>query len=141
MTTEFTPIAASIGGALIGIASALLLILYGKVAGISGAVQVLFSPFKLGTQWKLAFISGLVFAGVIVKNISPEWLTGDLNLPKWLIVIAGLLVGAGTYLANGCTSGHGVCGMSRLSRRSWVATLTFMAVAFITANLVAFVLR
>ena len=75
-------------------------------------------------------------AGVAVRVFAPSLLEGELQLPPWLIVVAGLLVGAGTTLANGCTSGHGVCGMSRFSTRSWVATCTFLLVAFITANLV-----
>lgn len=134
MLTEFTPISASIGGALIGIASAILLVVFGKVAGISGAVQSLLNPLQKGAGWKLVFVAGLLIAGVIVQFVQPELLVGELDLPLWLIAVAGLLVGAGTSLANGCTSGHGVCGMSRFSGRSWVATITFMAIAFITAN-------
>ena len=132
--TEFTPISASIGGALIGIASAILLVVFGKVAGISGAVQSLLNPLQKGGGWKLVFVAGLLIAGVVVQFVQPDLLVGELDLPLWLIVVAGLLVGVGTSLANGCTSGHGVCGMSRFSARSWVATITFMAIAFITAN-------
>ena len=132
--TEFTPISASIGGALIGIASAILLVVFGKVAGISGAVQSLLNPLQKGAGWKLVFVAGLLIAGVIVQLVQPELLVGDMDLPLWLIVVAGLLVGVGTSLANGCTSGHGVCGMSRFSARSWVATITFMVIAFVTAN-------
>ena len=132
--TEFTPISASIGGALIGIASAILLVVFGKVAGISGAVQSLLNPLQKGAGWKLVFVAGLLIAGVIVQLVQPELLVGEMDLPLWLIVVAGLLVGVGTSLANGCTSGHGVCGMSRFSARSWVATITFMVIAFITAN-------
>ncbi|GAA0300169.1 YeeE/YedE family protein [Psychrosphaera haliotis] len=134
MLTEFTPISASIGGALIGIASAILLVVFGKVAGISGAVQSLLNPLQKGAGWKLVFVAGLLIAGVIVQLVQPELLVGEMDLPLWLIVVAGLLVGVGTSLANGCTSGHGVCGMSRFSARSWVATITFMVIAFITAN-------
>jgi len=79
---------------------------------------------------------GLLLAGVFIQLFAPELLVGELNLSPWMIIIAGLLVGAGTTLANGCTSGHGVCGMSRFSARSWVSTCTFMAIAIITANLV-----
>ncbi|MUH73328.1 YeeE/YedE family protein [Psychrosphaera haliotis] len=134
MLTEFTPISASVGGALIGIASAILLMVFGKVAGISGAVQSLLNPLQKGAGWKLVFVAGLLIAGVIVQLVQPELLVGELDLPLWLIVVAGLLVGVGTSLANGCTSGHGVCGMSRFSARSWVATITFMVIAFVTAN-------
>jgi uncharacterized membrane protein YedE/YeeE len=136
MITEFTPVSAAIGGALIGIACTLLLVLYGKIAGISGIVKSVFAKANSDSRWQLYFILGLLLAGVAVRVFAPSLLEGELQLPSWLIVVAGLLVGAGTTLANGCTSGHGVCGMSRFSARSWVATCTFMLVAFITANLV-----
>ncbi|MFT7279357.1 MAG: putative membrane protein YedE/YeeE [Gammaproteobacteria bacterium] len=136
MITEFTPVSAAIGGALIGIACTLLLVLYGKIAGISGIVKSVFAKANSDSRWQLYFILGLLLAGVAVRVFAPSLLEGELQLPPWLIVVAGLLVGAGTTLANGCTSGHGVCGMSRFSTRSWVATCTFMLVAFITANLV-----
>jgi len=136
MVTEFTPLSAALGGALIGISCALLLVLFGKVAGISGLVKSLFTPLKPDNVWKVCFITGLLIAGVATSLIAPELLEGELSLPPWLIIIAGLLVGVGTSLANGCTSGHGVCGMSRFSTRSWVSTCVFMLVAVITANLV-----
>jgi uncharacterized membrane protein YedE/YeeE len=136
MVTEFTPLSAALGGALIGISCALLLVLFGKVAGISGLVKSLFTPLKSDNVWKVCFITGLLIAGVATSLIAPELLEGDLNIPSWLIIAAGLLVGVGTSLANGCTSGHGVCGMSRFSTRSWVSTCVFMLVAVITANLV-----
>lgn len=136
MTTEFTPLSAAIGGGLIGLACALLLVLFGKIAGISGLIKALFNPLANTSRWKLFFVAGVILAGVAVQIFSPELLVGELTLPPWMIIIAGLLVGAGTTLANGCTSGHGVCGMSRFSARSWVSTCTFMAIAIITANLV-----
>ncbi|NMF48690.1 YeeE/YedE family protein [Pseudoalteromonas arctica] len=136
MITEFTPVSAAIGGALIGIACTLLLVLYGKIAGISGIVKSVFTKANSDSRWQLYFILGLLLAGIAIRVFAPSLLEGELQLPPWLIVVAGLLVGAGTTLANGCTSGHGVCGMSRFSARSWVATCTFMLVAFITANLV-----
>ncbi|WP_372763361.1 YeeE/YedE family protein [Pseudoalteromonas sp.] len=136
MTTEFTPLAAAIGGGLIGLASAFMLVLYGKVTGISGLVKAIFTPLAHSARWQYSFVIGLLLAGVVVQIAAPEWLVGELDLPWWLIIVAGLLVGAGTSLANGCTSGHGVCGMSRFSARSWVATGVFMLVAVLTANLV-----
>lgn len=139
MVTEFTPISALIGGALIGLASAALLLLYGKIAGISGVVQGLFAPFKSQNSWKLAFVLGLISAGLLVSVVAPEWMQGELALPPWLIVLAGLAVGLGTTLGNGCTSGHGVCGMSRFSGRSWVATIVFMVVAIVVANAMSFI--
>lgn len=136
MVTEFTPVSAAIGGALIGIACTLLLVLYGKIAGISGIVKSVFAKANSGSRWQLYFILGLLLAGVAVRVFTPSLLEAELQLSPWLIIVAGLLVGVGTTLANGCTSGHGVCGMSRFSTRSWVATCTFMLVAIITANLV-----
>ncbi|MEM6983560.1 MAG: YeeE/YedE thiosulfate transporter family protein, partial [Pseudomonadota bacterium] len=123
-------------GGLIGLACALLLVLFGKVAGISGLIKSIFNPLAAASRWKLCFVMGLLLAGVFIQLFAPELLVGELNLSPWMIIIAGLLVGAGTTLANGCTSGHGVCGMSRFSARSWVSTCTFMAIAIITANLV-----
>ncbi|PHQ95304.1 MULTISPECIES: YeeE/YedE thiosulfate transporter family protein [unclassified Pseudoalteromonas] len=136
MTTEFTPLSGAIGGGLIGLACALLLVLFGKVAGISGLIKSIFNPLAAASRWKLCFVMGLLLAGVFIQLFAPELLVGELSLSPWMIIIAGLLVGAGTTLANGCTSGHGVCGMSRFSARSWVSTCTFMAIAIITANLV-----
>ncbi|MBO7926214.1 YeeE/YedE family protein [Pseudoalteromonas sp. K222D] len=136
MVTEFTPVSAAIGGALIGIACTLLLVLYGKIAGISGIVKSVFAKANSGSRWQLYFILGLLLAGVAVRVFAPSLLEAELQLSPWLIIVAGLLVGVGTTLANGCTSGHSVCGMSRFSTRSWVATCTFMLVAIITANLV-----
>lgn len=136
MTTEFTPLSGAIAGGLIGLACALLLVLFGKVAGISGLIKSIFNPLAAASRWKLCFVMGLLLAGVFIQLFAPELLVGELNLSPWMIIIAGLLVGAGTTLANGCTSGHGVCGMSRFSARSWVSTCTFMAIAIITANLV-----
>ena len=104
MVTEFTPIAAAIGGALIGIACALLLVLYGKIAGISGIVKSVFNKQTAESRWKLYFIAGLLLAGIAVRIFAPSLLEGELSLSPVLIVIAGLLVGMGTSLANGCTS-------------------------------------
>ena len=134
MITEFTPISALIGGALIGLASAALLLFYGKIAGVSGVLQALFNPFRSENSWKLTFVLGLIAAGLLTSWLAPEWMEGELRLPPWLIVVAGLAVGLGTTLGNGCTSGHGVCGMSRFSGRSWVATIVFMVVAIVVAN-------
>ncbi len=134
--TEFTPYAALIGGGLIGLSSALLLIFYGKIAGISGLVENLLEKVNKQDFWQIAFVAGLLVAGVLVQLVAPGLLKGELSIPTWLIVVSGFLVGFGTRLGNGCTSGHGVCGMSRFSLRSTAATITFMLVAVIVANLV-----
>jgi uncharacterized membrane protein YedE/YeeE len=129
----FTPVAALAGGGLIGLAASLFLLTQGKVAGISGLFGGLLArPVKDGPV-RLAFVLGLVLAGLAAHLLAP----GELAAPppsRSLIVlaIAGLLVGFGTRLGNGCTSGHGVCGLGRLSGRSLVATLLFMATGALT---------
>lgn len=120
------------GGVLLGISAVLLLLINGKIAGISGILNGALSPVKGDALWRVLFIAGLVFGG----GISVFWLDqpkinlSDINLP--LLLAAGFLVGLGTRLANGCTSGHGICGIGRLSVRSIMATCTFMLVAGLT---------
>jgi uncharacterized membrane protein YedE/YeeE len=134
--TIFTPIASLLGGLLIGISAVALMACQGRVAGISGIVSRLLPPYQdrenLG---RAAFILGLVLAPVSWKLHTghPVAQTVSANLP--MMVAAGLLVGFGTVLGNGCTSGHGVCGLARFSTRSLVATLVFMAAAFATVYL------
>jgi uncharacterized protein len=128
---HFTPIASLVGGLLIGLASALLWILNGRVAGITGIVGELFRRVPGEARWRLAFIGGLVGGGALVHAIHPA----SFDLPRGgtgLLIAAGLLVGFGTRLANGCTSGHGLCGVSRLSPRSLAATCVFMIVGMAT---------
>ncbi|MEO1596040.1 MAG: YeeE/YedE family protein [Pseudomonadota bacterium] len=128
--TTFTPIAATIGGALIGLAAVLLMWLNGRIAGISGILQG--AAFSRGAErsWRLAFVAGLVLGGALYLLVTDGTLLTREGVSPWLIVTAGLLVGVGTRLGSGCTSGHGVCGISRLSPRSLVATLSFMATGF-----------
>ena len=124
---NFTPYSALIGGALIGLAAALMLLLSGRIAGVSGIVGNLLRPAKGDWGWRVAFVAGLVVAPLLVQwaTDNPVSITIDSNLA--LLVSAGLLVGFGTSLGSGCTSGHGVCGISRLSPRSILATVVFMA--------------
>ncbi len=130
--TEFTPIASTLGGLLIGTASATLLLLHGRVAGISGIVGALFDPSTADRSWRVAFVAGLLATGAIAYALVPASF-GDAGLTSPAgLVVAGLLVGVGTRLGGGCTSGHGVCGMSRLAPRSLTATALFMVVAIIT---------
>ena len=139
METDFTPFASLLGGALIGLSAILLLAAHGRIAGISGIVYRMVPPSidRAGLPQGIIFIIGLLLAAPLwllltgaapVQMISSNWL---------LLVIAGLLVGFGSVIGNGCTSGHGVCGISRRSARSLAATATFMASAFVTV----FVLR
>lgn len=130
----FTPISALIGGALIGLAATILILFNGRVAGISGIVRGIFFGEKNEKRWRFIFLIGLLLSPFIYSLFAPlPSLEISNNYAK--IAIAGLLVGFGTRLGSGCTSGHGVCGIARLSRRSIVATLVFMAAAIVTVYL------
>lgn len=128
---HFTPWASLAGGALIGIAAAMLILLSGRVAGVSGILGGLLIPRRAEVPWRVAFLLGLIAAPFVVapSEIRIDAGTGTL-------ILAGLLVGVGTSYGSGCTSGHGVCGLSRLSPRSLVATLAFMAAGFLTVYVV-----
>src|SRR5687767_11174916 len=127
---HFTPLTSLAGGALIGIAAAMLLLLSGRVAGISGIVGGLLRPHRGDVAWRLAFVGGLLAApaamAVLGQGHAPR-----IDAGFGTLVAAGLLVGVGTSYGSGCTSGHGVCGLSRLSPRSLVATLAFMAAGIV----------
>jgi len=132
---NFTLIASLLGGLLIGIAAALLILFNGKIAGISGILGGLISANQEDLFWRIAFLVGLIISPSVWQLFSPlPSIEVSSNIS--LLVIAGLLVGFGTRVGSGCTSGHGVCGISRYSTRSIVATLLFMAVGFITVYLV-----
>ena len=121
---DFTPISALLGGALIGLASVWLLAANGRIAGISGILHGLFAP--PGTPWRAAFIAGLLLAG-IAWQLAGAPVPLRAGFPLGWAAAAGLLVGFGTRMGGGCTSGHGVCGLGRLSARSLVAVVVFMA--------------
>ncbi|MAZ66815.1 MAG: hypothetical protein CMF25_06865 [Kangiellaceae bacterium] len=132
--TEFTPVTSLAGGLMIGLAVALLWLFNGKIGGISGicASAVLAPSERL---WKGIFLIGLVLGGALFYYLSGNPFVPLTDQNEWRIITAGLLVGIGTQLGSGCTSGHGVCGMSRLSPRSIVATITFMLTAGVTVYL------
>ena len=132
----FTPWSALIGGMLIGLAAAMFALLNGRVAGISGVLGGLFKPMRGDIGWRVAFIGGLVSAS-LVYGLFATLPAVQIDASYVALVVAGLLVGVGTRYGSGCTSGHGVCGLSRLSPRSLVATLAFMGAGFVTV----FVLR
>ena len=122
---------ALIGGTIIGIAVSFMLLLNGRVTGISSIINNTFSAVKGDTAWRVFFILGLFLGGLFMKWFNPDVFTGALLTESWTTVIAGLLVGFGTVLGSGCTSGHGVCGISRLSLRSIVATMVFISAGII----------
>lgn len=137
----FTPLPALAGGILIGISASVLLALHGRIAGISGIVGGLFERNSKESGWRGAFLVGFIAASYVLAFVARPALTPTLgSRPALLIVVSGILVGVGTQLGNGCTSGHGVCGISRLSKRSLVATATFMAVAMMSTFVVEHVL-
>ena len=137
---HFTPLASFAGGLLIGAAAAMLLLLNGRVAGISGIVGGLLAPRRADIAWRLAFIGGLIAAPAL-WFLSGAALAPRIEAGFGMLALAGLLVGAGTSYGSGCTSGHGVCGLSRLSPRSMVATAAFMLAGFVTVFLLRHALQ
>jgi len=132
---NFTPISAAIGGALIGLAAVLLMLFNGRIAGISGIADGLINPRTDDRLWRLAFIVGLIAAPLAAALVGHAVQIPQMPASYAVIAVAGLLVGFGTRLGNGCTSGHGICGIARLSPRSIVATLVFMVAAIIVVAL------
>jgi len=125
---------ALVGGALIGAAAALLFVTHGRIAGISGVLGSLLPPAARDRDWRLAFLGGLLAAGLVSSLVAPSLVGASVrSLP--LVIGAGLLVGFGTRLGSGCTSGHGVCGLSRLSIRSLIAVAIFMTTGALTASI------
>ena len=132
----FTPWSSLLGGVLIGVAAAMFALLNGRIAGISGVLGSLLTPVRGDVGWRAAFIAGLVGAPLLYALFT-ELPAVQIDASYGALVAAGLLVGIGTRYGSGCTSGHGVCGLSRFSLRSLVATATFMGAGFLTV----FVLR
>jgi uncharacterized protein len=137
---NFTPVPALIGGLLIGASAALFLILNGRIAGISGILGGLLQPANSDTRWRLAFLAGLLIAPLVYAGLGGTLPPVSLDVPLWLLAVAGLIVGFGTRLGAGCTSGHGVCGIGRGSPRSLAATAIFMTTAIITVLITRHVL-
>lgn len=137
---NFTPLSALIGGLMIGASASAMLLLDGKVAGISGIFAGLLRPVRGDTLWKLLFIAGLLAGGLLLRMLLPHAFDFGIVRSPGVLATAGLLVGVGTRVGKGCTSGHGICGVSRMSARSMVATATFIAsgaaVVFIVNRLV-----
>ena len=135
---HFTPWSSLTGGIVLGIASALFILINGRILGISGILGGLLPPKVGDTTWRIAFLLGMFAAPTVFHAVVPaEYITAPrIEATEWMIVVAGLLVGVGTRYASGCTSGHGVCGLSRLSPRSLVATASFMSAGFVTVYVV-----
>jgi uncharacterized protein len=132
-TTAFTPIASLAGGALIGLSAVMLMALMGRVAGVSGIAARLLPPYEdKEFAGRLAFVAGLVAAPVVALVATGRLPAQTIGANGAVLVVAGFLVGFGSVWGNGCTSGHGVCGLSQLSVRSLVATMTFMVVGIAT---------
>ena len=136
---QFTPWSALAGGVLLGIASALFILLNGRIAGICGIVGGLYSPQRNDIAWRIAFILGLMLAP-LAWSLIDTLPNIDIKASNSLLVISGLIVGISTRYGSGCTSGHGVCGISRLSPRSIVATLAFMGTGFLTVYIMRHIL-
>ncbi|HUD87708.1 MAG TPA: YeeE/YedE thiosulfate transporter family protein [Xanthobacteraceae bacterium] len=126
---NFTPISAAIGGALIGLAAVLLMLFNGRIAGVSGIMGGVFNPRSDDRLWRVAFIAGLIAAPLAAAFAGHAVAIPQMPASIVVIAVGGLLVGFGTRLGNGCTSGHGICGIARLSPRSIAATLVFMVAA------------
>lgn len=133
---NFTPFQSLLGGLLIGAASAAMLVLNGRIAGISGITGGVLRMSRGDTLWRALFVLGLVGGGAIYHVIAPEAFANTLDRSWGALVVAGLLVGFGTQMGNGCTSGHGICGLSRMSPRSLAAVVTFMTFAALTVFVV-----
>lgn len=132
---NFTPISAAIGGALIGLSAVLLMLLNGRIAGITGVFAGLIDPLSTDRAWRATFVLGLLAAPASAALLGYSIPIPRLPASFITIAVAGLLVGFGTRLSNGCTSGHGICGIARLSPRSLAATAIFMAAAIVVVAL------
>jgi uncharacterized membrane protein YedE/YeeE len=136
--SHFTPWASLIGGLLLGVASAAFILINGRILGISGILGGLLPPKVGDIGWRVAFLLGMLAAPTVFMALAPAGLASEPRIDAgfWTVIAAGLLVGIGTRYASGCTSGHGVCGLSRLSPRSLVATLSFMGAGFFIVYIV-----
>ena len=132
----FTPVGSTLGGLVLGVAISLLILFDGRIAGISGIVRRSFGARGADLSWRLYFLGGLVVGGLLWRLVSPGVFGAGSSTGLVTMAIGGLLVGVGTTLGNGCTSGHGLCGISRLSPRSIVATLVFVATGMLTVTVI-----
>lgn len=134
--TVFAPFAGLFGGLLIGLSISILLLFNGRVTGISGILSALFTPKSGEWLWRFIYLAGIIAGAFAYQFIAPASFAPRESYPLSFLIIGGLLVGFGTHMGSGCTSGHGICGIARLSKRSIVATCVFMASGMITVFLV-----
>lgn len=134
--TEFTPYLSLIGGILLGASSIWLMLFHGRIAGISGIIKTaLFN--REGRVWRYMFIVGLILGATLSYHYTAASFEYRAGFPKWLIILGGLFVGVGTALGSGCTSGHGICGISRISNRSLLATIVYLLAGVVSAVITA----
>ena len=143
MTTEhtplmenFTPLPATVGGILIGLSATLMLLFKGRITGISGMIGALLKPVENDWQWRLLFLLGMITGASLFHFIGIASFVPRSGFPLWLLALGGLCVGFGTRMGSGCTSGHGICGIARLSKRSMIATTVFMLSGVITVFII-----
>ena len=136
----FTPILSTIGGALIGLAAIGLLLANGRIAGISGITAGVLHPKEGNTLWRVLFIAGMLFGALLILWFHPVSMDISIDVSNAAILLGGFLVGIGARIGNGCTSGHGVCGVGRLAPRSIVASVTFFGLAVLTSYLIRHVI-
>ena len=138
---ESTLVTSAAGGALIGLGASALMLFSGRIAGVSGILTGLLSPKAGDVSWRLSFVAGIVVGGALLFALRPECFGVGVERSWTALIIGGLLAGFGARLGSGCTSGHGVCGLARLSGRSLVATITFMLTGAAAAYLVNHILK
>jgi len=136
LSPDFDPVSAAAGGVLIGLAASAMMLGLGRVAGISGIYGGLLHPKAGDVSWRLAFLGGLLLTGLVASLCTTDLIVATDTRSLATTAAAGLVVGVGVRIGNGCTSGHGVCGLARFSRRSLVATVTFLATGVATATII-----
>ena len=139
--SSFTPVSALAGGALIAISLATMLLVTGRIAGLSGVFAGCLQAAPGDRTWRMWFVGGMLATGGAFAVAHPATFDAGARVPLWVLAIAGALVGLGTRMSNGCTSGHGLCGMSRFSKRSLVATIVFFGVGVATATITGMIVR
>lgn len=137
--TDFTPFQSLIGGALIGLSAVLLMALHGRIAGMTGILTGIIPPLSADWPWRLAFLAGAIAAPLLL-SLAGKDIPFSVPVPTAALVVGGFLVGIGVHFGGGCPSGHGICGIARLSPRSFVAVATFMAAAFVTVFIIRHVI-